>query len=471
MKKISKLIWVYLVFDYVAAMVAWLLLFVYRKIYIELEPYEIQLLPHDSNFVWGLLLLPLGWLLLHYITGTYTDVYRKSRLSEMAKTFLVSLVGVTVVFFVFLLDDLVQKYSDYYFTFLVLLSGQFIFTLLGRLVILHYAKRNIESGKFGFNTLIIGSNRQAEEVYVELTSKKNLLGYHFKGYIELNGRQNNRLTRNLPCLGTLEQLETVIEQENIEEVIIAIESSEHQKINDIINTISGKQVYIKIIPDLYDILSGTAKINHIIGTAFIEIPPTVLSEWEVITKRWFDVVFSLAALLVLAIPMFIVAAIIKLTSKGKVFYRQERIGQFGIPFKIIKFRSMYEDAERTGPRLTTDNDSRITPIGLFMRKYRIDEVPQFINVLKGEMSIVGPRAERKFFAEQILTFAPYYKQIWKVKPGITSLGMVKFGYAGTVEEMLKRLKYDVLYIENMGMLLDIKVLIYTVITVVTGRGK
>ncbi len=308
-------------------------------------------------------------------------------------------------------------------------------------------------------------------MYVELTSKKNLLGYHFKGYIELNGRQNNRLTRNLPCLGTLEQLETVIEQENIEEVIIAIESSEHQKINDIINTISGKQVYIKIIPDLYDILSGTAKINHIIGTAFIEIPPTVLSEWEVITKRWFDVVFSLAALLVLAIPMFIVAAIIKLTSKGKVFYRQERIGQFGIPFKIIKFRSMYEDAERTGPRLTTDNDSRITPIGLFMRKYRIDEVPQFINVLKGEMSIVGPRAERKFFAEQILTFAPYYKQIWKVKPGITSLGMVKFGYAGTVEEMLKRLKYDVLYIENMGMLLDIKVLIYTVITVVTGRGK
>lgn len=471
MKKYSKLIWVYLVFDYVAAMAAWFLLFVYRKIYIELEPYEIKLLPQDKNFVLGLLLLPLAWLFLHYITGTYTNVYRKSRLSEMAKTFLVSLAGVTLVFFAFLLDDLVQKYSDYYFTFLVLLIGQFTFTFIGRLVILLYAKRNIESGKFGFNTLIIGSNKQAEEVFVELTSKKFSFGYKFKGYIELNGSQTNLLTQKLACLGRLSDLEKVLEKEKIEEVIIAIETSEHQKINDIINTISGKQIYIKIIPDLYDILSGTAKINHIIGTAFIEIPPTVLSEWEIITKRWFDVVFSLAALIVLAFPMLVVAIIIKLTSKGKVFYLQERIGQYGVPFRIIKFRSMYEDAEKAGPRLTSTNDNRITPIGNFMRKYRIDELPQFINVLKGEMSIVGPRAEREFYAAQILTFAPYYKQIWKVKPGITSLGMVKFGYASTVEEMLKRLKYDILYIENMGILLDMKVLIYTVITVITGRGK
>jgi exopolysaccharide biosynthesis polyprenyl glycosylphosphotransferase len=458
-------------FDYLAATAAWFSLFVFRKFYIESEPYKIQQLPHDKNFVLGLLLLPLAWLFLHYITGTYTYVYRKSRIQEVAKTFLVSLVGVTVIFFAFLLDDLVSKYSDYYFTFLVLLITQFSFTLMGRLIVLLYAKYNIESGKFGFNTLIIGSNKQAEEVYLELTSKEYHLGYKFKGYIELNGGNKNLLTERLPCLGQLAELETVIEKENIEEVIIAIESSEHQKINDIIHIIAGRHIYLKIIPDLYDILSGTAKINHIIGTAFIEIPPTFLSEWEVITKRWFDVVFSLAALLVFALPMLVIAIIIKLTSKGNVFYRQERIGQYGQPFKIIKFRSMYENAEDTGPRLTTDNDHRVTPIGKFLRKYRLDELPQFINVLKGDMSIVGPRAERKYFADKILKIAPYYKQIWKVKPGITSLGMVKFGYASTVEEMVKRLKYDILYIENMGLLLDMKVLIYTIITVLKGRGK
>ncbi|HRN94278.1 MAG TPA: sugar transferase, partial [Chitinophagales bacterium] len=367
MKKLSKLIWAYVILDYFAAMAAWFMLFVFRKVYIEAEPYEIKLLPQDINFVLGLFLLPIGWIFLHYISGTYTDVYRKSRLNEMAKTFFISLLGVTIVFFLFLLDDLVQRYSDYYFTFLVLLFAQFLFTFFGRLIILNFAKENIKSKKFGFNTLIIGSNQQAEEVYNELNSKSFSFGYRFKGYIELNGCKPNRLTKELPRLGSLNELEKVIKSEEIEEVIIAIESSEHQQINYIINTISGKQIYIKIIPDLYDILSGTAKINHIVGTAFIEIPPTVLSEWEVITKRWFDVLSSLAALVILFLPMLIVAIIIKLTSKGDVFYKQERLGQFGKPFDILKFRSMYTDAEKSGPQLTSDNDKRITPIGHFMR--------------------------------------------------------------------------------------------------------
>ncbi len=471
MQKFSKLIWVYLLFDYIAAMLAWFMLFVYRKIFIEEEAYQIRYLFDDNNFTLGLILLPFAWLLLHFVTGTYTDVYRKSRIGEMGKTFLVSLAGVTVVFFVFLLDDLVKKYSDYYFTFLVLLCGQFLFTSIGRFIILMYAKYNIESGRKGFNTIIIGSNKEANEVFEELTGKKYSFGYNFVGYIELNGKTINNLTEKLPSLGRLEGLEKVVDDNNIEEVIVAIESSEHDRISYIINTLAGKEVYIKIIPDLFDILSGTVKINHIISTAFIEIPPTVLSEWEVITKRWFDVILSFIALVVLFIPMLIIGVIIKLTSKGPVFYKQERIGQYGKPFSIIKFRSMYTDAENAGPKLTSDNDSRITPIGLFIRKYRIDELPQFVNVIKGEMSIVGPRAERKFFANQILEHAPYYKHVWKVKPGITSLGMVKYGYASSVDEMLKRLKYDIIYIENMGLALDVKVMIYTVMTVLGGRGK
>ncbi len=132
---------------------------------------------------------------------------------------------------------------------------------------------------------------------------------------------------------------------------------------------------------------------------------------------------------------------------------------------------MYANAESAGPQLTTENDTRITPIGRIIRKYRIDEFPQFINVIKGEMSIVGPRAERKFFADQIEKRAPYYTHVFRVQPGITSLGMVKYGYASTVDEMIKRLKYDIIYIENMSIALDFKIMIYTVLTIVYGRGK
>ncbi len=471
MQKFSKLIWVYLIFDYVAAMAAWFMLFVYRKIFIEEEAYEIRYLLEDPNFTIGLLLLPAAWVLLHFVSGTYTDVYRKSRIGEVGKTFLISLIGCTIIFFALLLDDLVKRYSDYYFTFLTLFISQFIFTSVGRVMILTYAKRNLESGRKGFKTIIIGSNKEAGEVFEELTGKPFSFGYHFVGYVEVNGKSFNPLTEKLPSLGRLEQLEEIVDKHEVEEVIIAIETSEHDRISYLLNTLAGKNIHIKIIPDLFDILSGTVKINHIISAAFIEIPPTVLSEWEIITKRWFDVALSMLAIAALFVPMLFIGLIIKLTSKGAIFYTQERIGQFGKPFRIIKFRSMYVDAEKEGPKLTSDKDNRITPIGHFIRKYRIDELPQFVNVIKGEMSIVGPRAERAFFAQQILQHAPYYKHVWKVKPGITSLGMVKYGYASSVEEMLKRLKFDILYIENMSLALDFKVMIYTVLTVLKGRGK
>jgi lipopolysaccharide/colanic/teichoic acid biosynthesis glycosyltransferase len=208
-----------------------------------------------------------------------------------------------------------------------------------------------------------------------------------------------------------------------------------------------------------------------VGEAFIEIPPLMLSEWERITKRWFDIVASMGAI-VLSLPVTVPVAIkIWLTDRGPVFYVQERLGQYGKPFRMIKFRSMYHNAEHDGPKLTSENDPRMTPVGKTIRKYRIDEFPQFINVIMGDMSIVGPRAERKFFADQIVKIAPHYRQVFKVQPGITSLGMVKYGYASTVDEMVKRLKYDIIYIENMSIMMDFKIMIYTVLTVLYGRGK
>ena len=222
---------------------------------------------------------------------------------------------------------------------------------------------------------------------------------------------------------------------------------------------------------MYDILSGSVKMNSILGTPLIEIKHKLLPQWEFVVKRFFDYLFSLLAIILLSPFMILTAIAVKLSSSGSIIYKQERIGQYGKKFNIYKFRSMYEDAEKEGPKLSSKTDSRITPWGRVMRRIRLDETPQFFNVLFGHMSFVGPRPERDFFANQLIKKAPHYKHIYRVKPGITSWGMVKFGYAENIDEMLERLKYDILYIENMSLLIDLKIMIHTVLIILEGRGK
>ena len=471
MQKRRRLIWWYVVSDYLSCLGSWYCLYMFRKVVIEAQPFHIGLPFQDQQFFVGLFIVPEIWLVLHYISGTYVDIYRKSRFQELVKTALIVLLGTLFIFFTLLLDDKVRRFTDYYLTFLVLYVAEFSLTFFGRITLLNLAKESLRRKHVAYNTLLIGGNQKATEIYEEFSTPRNTFGYKFAGYIKLNGETQNRVTQELKSLGSLNDLEHIVDAHGIEEVIIAIESNEHPMLNDILNTLADKNVYIRIIPDMYDILSGTTKMNSIVGEAFIEIPPSILSEWQRITKRWFDMINSTLALIFTSPLLLYVAIRIKLSSRGPIFYTQERLGQYGEPFDIIKFRSMYTDAEQHGPMLTTDDDPRITPVGRWIRKYRIDELPQFINVLKGEMSIVGPRAERRFFADQIVQQAPYYKHIFKVKPGITSLGMVKYGYASTVEEMVKRLKYDIIYMENMNIILDFKIIIYTVITVIYGRGK
>jgi len=472
MKKRNAIIGWYAFSDYVASVLAWYFLFLFRKIFIEGNHFNFQLPFSDSNFWVAMAIVPELWLLFHYLTGTYTDLYKKSRLQELGKTFIVTFFGSIIIFFLLLLDDYVRRYSDYYLTFAVLFSLQFFFTFCGRYVLLQVVKKNIWSGKVGFGTLLIGSSQKANELYEEMKKEERSFGFHFTGYLELNGSIKNTLTSELKELGKLSDLEKVIDKnDEIEEVIIAIESSEHHQLNDILIRLADKNVTIRIIPDMYDILSGTVRMNHAIGEAFIEIPPQLLNEWERITKRWFDVWASLFALFVTLPVTLFVALRIKMIDGGPIFYMQERLGQYGTTFSIYKFRSMKMNAESSGPQLTQENDDRITSIGKTIRKYRIDELPQFINVLKGEMSIVGPRAERRYFADRITKLAPHYRHVFKVQPGITSLGMVKYGYASTVEEMVKRLKYDIIYIENMSVMMDFKIMVYTVLTVIYGRGK
>jgi exopolysaccharide biosynthesis polyprenyl glycosylphosphotransferase len=216
---------------------------------------------------------------------------------------------------------------------------------------------------------------------------------------------------------------------------------------------------------------GMVKMNNILGAMLVEVDFETMPPWQKTLKRIFDVLLALLALLHL-IPVFaIIAFSIKLDSKGPIFYFQERIGFRGRPFRIIKFRSMKVNAETQGPQLSKENDDRRTRVGTFLRKTRLDEIPQFMNVLAGSMSIVGPRPERKFFIDQIVQKAPYYTRLHRIKPGITSWGQVKFGYAENVDEMVERMKYDILYLENMSLGLDIKIMIYTVLIIIQGRGK
>ena len=237
------------------------------------------------------------------------------------------------------------------------------------------------------------------------------------------------------------------------------------------NLLEGEGVNIKIIPDVYDILSGSVKMTSIFGAPLIAINQEIMPAWQFSIKRVIDIMASALALIVLLPFLLVIAVLVKLSSPGPIFFTQERIGKYGEPFKIIKFRTMVNDAERNGPQLSSASDSRITPIGRFLRKTRIDEFPQFINVLKGEMALVGPRPERQFYIDQITQEAPHYKHLQKVRPGITSWGQVKYGYAENVAEMVQRLKYDLLYIENMSLAVDIKILLYTILIVLRGEGK
>ncbi|MCB0755262.1 MAG: sugar transferase [Flavobacteriales bacterium] len=462
----------YILFDWLAASATWSLFFFYRKTVVESQIYGYQIMVNmDHRFIQGLILIPIFWVLFYALLGTYRNVYRKSRLRELGQTIAATTIGVTAIFFALILDDEVVNYTTYYQSYAVLFGAHFGLTFLFRFILSSITASKIHSRKFGFPTLMIGSDAKAVELYQELEDQQRSSGNLFKGFIRVKERESYPLENHLPFLGTMDRISEVLDEHKIEEVIIALESSEHQSLQMILNKVNGRNIIVKVIPDMYDILSGSVRMDSIYGTPLIQVRQDILEPWQLVTKRAGDIIVSSLALIVLS-PLYLLTAIgVKLSSPGPIFYAQERIGKGGKPFKIFKFRSMIVDAEKAGPALSSDHDPRITPFGRFMRKVRLDEVPQFYNVLIGDMSLVGPRPERQYFIDQIVKEAPHYTHLLKVKPGITSWGMVKYGYAENVEQMIRRMKFDLLYIENMSLLVDIKILIYTVQTVLMGRGK
>ncbi|MGP1514633.1 MAG: sugar transferase [Bacteroidales bacterium] len=464
----------YIISDYLSATITWVIFFFFRKLTIEINQFnDVNAVFDDANLYKGIIFIPLFWLLLYCCTGEYNNVYKKSRLKDLGHTFMCSVFGVIVIFFAFLLDDYVSTYYNYYFTFVILLTLHFTLTYIPRLILTTITVMKVHRGKIGFATIMIVSDEErALSLYKDICNQEISSGYIFKGFITVGQQTFTKLEQTLQCLGPFTDLKKIIEEHNIEEVIIVLDKANESEIYNIIFTVQNPKVELFVPADRKDLLIGNIKLSAIFSVPLIRISQNLMESWEFSLKRSFDILCGLIAMIILLPSYIAVAIIIKCTSKGPIFYAQTRIGKNGRPFKMYKFRSMYTDAEKNGPMLSNgDDDPRITPFGHFMRRVRLDEIPQFWHVFTGEMSMVGVRPERQFFIDQIVKIAPEYKLLQKIKPGMTSWGQVKFGYADNVDQMVERMKYDLLYLENMSFATDIKILLYTFLIIFQGRGK
>jgi exopolysaccharide biosynthesis polyprenyl glycosylphosphotransferase len=415
--------------------------------------------------VWGgQLLIPFFWLIIYYFSGYYNNPIGKSRVSEFFQTLGSVLVGILILFFIVLLNDIPRSFDVFNLLFFTLFLLQFLVTYMARLAITLKGISKIKKREWTQRVLIIGVGAKAKSLSGQLYD----LGYEVVGFVR-DSKDSFAVVDGKQILGSMDDLDNLIPGKMVNELVVAIDSPESRKILNILYPLYRFRLPIKALADSIDVLSRV-KIKTIVGVPLVDLTENNFSYGEENVKHFLDKVIS-AIVLVLISPLFIYLAVrIKRDSPGSVFFSQERIGYMGRPFMIYKFRTMHENAEADLPRLSGEDDERVTSFGRMMRKYRLDELPQFWNVLKGDMSLVGPRPERKYFIDQIVKKAPYYYLMHNVRPGITSLGMVKYGYAKTVDEMIERLAFDVLYYENMSLLFDMKILIYTIKTVATGKG-
>lgn len=421
----------------------------------------------SQNLLLEQLIIPFSLLAIFWLSGYYNNPFNKSRVSELTDTFW-SVVAATIFIYLLLLinDSSGEKNKDYQ-TILMLFSMLMVFVYLGRFIHTSLTIKHLKNRHWIYRTLIIGNSRRSRQTYRKLMEAGSVWAYDVVGFVRFPGERD--VNDEMPCWN-LDQIESLCEQYNIDQIILCPDKIHDDKLMNVLDRLFPLNKPVKIAPDTLSFVTANIRMNDILGIPFVDLTSPRISEFQKNVKRTFDVVASSLSLILLSPVFALIAIIVKSTSEGPVIYTQERIGRGYKKFLIYKFRSMRKDAEKDGPRLSNDKDDRITPVGRIMRKYRIDEFPQFWNVLKGDMSLVGPRPEREFFIEQIIQKAPYYGLIFQVRPGITSWGMVKYGYASSIPEMVARSRYDLVYLNNMSISSDIKIMIYTIRTVIKGSG-
>ncbi len=452
--------------DFLSINFAWYVFFYFR---VQSGWFDLLTMP---EFFLPMFVVYLYWLLIFTFVGMYRAWFASSRFDELSTLFKASFVGIFILFFLIFVDDYSHNVASSARILIFIYWGLFLFFVgSGRLLIRAFQRRLIIHGFGRKNTLIVGFNERAFEVHNQIVEHK-ALGLDVVAYIAVHDENIGKDYQNIPVAGRVADLPKFIEEKNIKEVIIALEKENHALLVEVISLSENKGVGLKIVPDLYEILSGQARSSQLYGIPLIDIMPELMPEWEKRLKRLIDIIASLL-ILIITFPICLLAAIaIKIDSAGSIFFKQERIGQNGKVFRILKFRSMKKDAEKdTGPVWSQKDDPRITRVGRFIRKVRIDEIPQMFNVLKGEMSIVGPRPERAFFVEKLSKEIPYYKRRLKVRPGITGWAQVKHKYDESIEDVKIKLRYDLFYIENMSLRMDFKILLRTIFVVLFGKGQ